>query len=356
MGGRSRGFKPPTRLRPGGSRGVPRYEVIDTFPAFRRFWRDARRLPIDQQLEAWGRDYLGPWPELRRKQIANYADDRVDWKAVARRRIFPALDRRLPRMRKVRDALRRAIPVAVRRCQARWGLDFPVLFVIHVGIGCGAGWATTYRRTPAVLFGVENAAELAWTDPATVVALVEHELAHLLHARWRRRAGLGGLEDHRGPWWQLYEEGWATRCELLLGSSGLHHAKGRTSDWLGWCRANRARLASRFLRAVSARATTRRFFGSWYSIDGYIETGYFLGSEVTREWEARSSLHQIALWTPDQVRRRARASLRRMASGRRADGSRARAAVRARKERDGEEPHVGDPGFHADGARPRSGH
>lgn len=291
------------------------YELIDTFPAFERFWRQARRWPVDRQIERWRRDYLAPWPELLRKQTDNYQETGVDWRAVARRRIFPALDERLPRMRHARRALQKTLPVALQLCRERLGLDFPPRFVIHVGIGCGAGWATTFGKRPAVLFGLENAAELGWTDPPTLAALVEHEIAHLLHDRWRRRARLGGLGGHRGPWWQLYEEGFATYCELLLSPSGRHHSTRGTTDWLDWCRKNRSRLASLFLHAATARKSTRRFFGSWYNVDGHIETGYFLGSEVLREWASRSSLREVAVWTSGQVRRRARTSLGRMAAG-----------------------------------------
>lgn len=39
------------------------------------------------------------------------------------------------------------------------GLDFSITLVIYVGIGCGAGWATTYNRQPAILLGLENIAE-----------------------------------------------------------------------------------------------------------------------------------------------------------------------------------------------------
>lgn len=295
---------------------MTRHSILDTFPAFNQFWQRARSLPIDQAIESWRGDYLRPWPELRRKQIANYREDGVDWRRVARTRIFPSFDERLPRMRKVRSHLLQAIPTAVRRCRSQLDLDFPVTFVVHVGIGCGAGWATTFGGRPAVLFGVENAEEVGWTDRATLVALVEHEIAHLVHERWRRQARVGPLASRRGPWWQLYEEGFATRCELELGGIGSHHATERTQDWLAWCGRNRARLAALFLRTTAACRPTRRFFGSWYNIDGYINTGYYLGSEAIRHAEARASLREIACWNPTQVPGRMRASLRQMVAER----------------------------------------
>lgn len=292
------------------------YRVLDTFPAFDRFWRRGRSLRVDQAIESWWQDYLRPWPELFRKQVADYRHQGIDWRQIARGRVFPTLDERLPRMRAMRTSIRRAIPVAVRRSQERLGLDFPLTFVIHVGIGCGAGWATTFDGRPAVLLGLENAAEVSWTDPTTAAALVAHEVAHLLHDRWRQEARLRGIEGHRGPWWQLYEEGFATYCELELGSIGHHHSAGPARDWLDWCRENRRRLASSFLRRVSSRRSVHPFFGSWNRVDGHINTGYYLGSEMIRDGRVRYSLREIACWTPDEVRRRGRASLRRMAAAR----------------------------------------
>lgn len=293
------------------------YQVLDTFPAFERFWRKARLLPAGDQIDSWRQEYLRPWPELLHKQIASYEEDRASWRSVAARRIFPALDRDLPRMRKARANLLRAIPLAVRRCQSEFGMNFPVIFVIHVGIGCGAGWATSFRRRPAVLFGLENATGDRWIDSDSAVALVEHELAHLLHARWRRQAGVSSPRNRGGPWWQLYEEGFATRCELMLAGPNSDRSAGRGTDWLRWCEANRPRIASLFLRTIRARRPVRRFFGSWYDVDGHIETGYYLGSEVIRDWQSGSTLNEVAYWTPAKVCRRGRASVRRMAADRR---------------------------------------
>jgi hypothetical protein len=273
-----------------------------------------RHRSLDEQIEAWGDRYLGPWPELFRKQVRNYADERVDWRDVAGTRVFPFLSERFDTMDMVHRQLLRAIPVMTRWAHERLGLDVPVTFVIYVGIGCGAGWATTFAGRPAVLLGLENAAELGWTGSATLRALVGHELAHLLHERWRRRARKGGLEKGDGPYWRLYEEGFATRCEFFLGTIGAHHSLARGVDWLAACRRNRARLAALFLRDVAARRSTARFFGSWYRVLGQIETGYFLGSELIRAWEAKATREEIALWSRDRVRRQARTALVEMAT------------------------------------------
>jgi hypothetical protein len=104
-----------------------------------------------------------------------------------------------------------------------------VTFVIYVGIGCGAGWATTFGDSPAVLFGLENIAERGWEDPGTILGLVAHELGHLVHFAWRLR---GGKSAGSGPWWQLYEEGFAQECESrILDTGAVHQAgSGREQD------------------------------------------------------------------------------------------------------------------------------
>jgi len=296
---------------------MPSYDLVDTFPAFLRSWRELRTMPPDRQVEAWRRDYLRPWPDLARVQIQTYRDARQDWRAVARRRVFPALDARLPAMHRIRANLRTAFPVAVARCRAKFALDFPPQFVIHVGIGTGAGWATELRGRPTVLFGLENAAELGWTSPAAATALVEHELSHLIHDQWRRRARADRLRDPAGPWWRLYVEGFATRCEAVLGGESLPRSPSSHPSWSAWCRRNRARLAARFLSATRRHGSVDRFFGSWWNIDGYVETGYFLGAAVVEDWERGASLREISTWSPARVRSRARASMVRLAAGNR---------------------------------------
>ena len=296
--------------------GMASIITLDTIPAFERFWEEARSEAIDRKIDSWRLDYLRPWPELYQKQVADYRRQGVDWRAIARRRIFPRLSERLALMRRVRTSIRHAIPIAVNRGRNALGLDFPVTFVIHVGIGCGAGWATTFGGTPAILFGLENATEREWNDTDSALVMVGHELGHLVHSRWREQARLGTLADHRGPWWQLFTEGFATHCELLIGGRLGDRSSNRAKDWLQWCVRNRANLAHRFLKTVTSRRPARRFFGSWYNIDGYVETGYFLGCEVVHDWRSRFSLREIACWAPNDVRRRARASLQRMATDR----------------------------------------
>jgi hypothetical protein len=289
--------------------------VIDTFPAFERYWARARFEPIGVQIERWESEYMAQWPELLEKQKRNYAEEGMDWRRIARTRIFPRLPERLPRIRKLHRRLRESLPTSWSRSCQLLKPDFPVRFVIYVGIGVGAGWATRYGGEPACLFGLENAAEIASGENAGMPGSVAHEVAHLVHDEWRRKNGLRGLEAPTGPFWRLYEEGFATECERRVDGPRRFRLRTGRPDWFPWCTSHRAWLAATFLRATRLRRSVRRFFASWYNLRGQIECGYFLGAGIVREWAELSSLKEVALMPETAVRRRMRSSLRRIVEG-----------------------------------------
>lgn len=286
-------------------------EVIDTFPRFLTCWSAARILPLEEQIDAWQREYLAPWPELFDKQRDDYAGQGVDWRDIARERVFPFLDERLPDMRAAHDALLDVVPSVYARARETVGLVCGIRAVIHVGNGNGAGWVTPFGGKPAVLFGLENIAECGWNDPESLTGLTAHELGHVLHYEWRRLAGLPSDPD--GAWWfQLYEEGFAQHAEDLTTGTGNWHEAG-DDEWLAWCRANQARLARMFLDDVDRGESVKRFFGSWYEVEGHAQCGYFLGHAMLKAWAAAQPLREIACLPLDEIERRARKALEDMA-------------------------------------------
>ncbi len=292
---------------------MSRPELIDTFPDFERFWRGARHLPRSAQIDRWEHEYMARWPELLTAQKKNYSEAGVDWKQIARRRIFPYLAERLPRMRRLHRNLLRTLPDSWSRTCRILKPDFPVRFVIYVGIGVGAGWATRLGGRPACLFGLENAAELATGYRAGAPGAVSHEVAHLVHDAWRRAARMRGIAARGGPYWQLYVEGFATECERRIDDPRSFAGRTGRSGWLEWCTTHRSWLAAKFLRDVRARRSVRAFFGSWYDLRGQVECGYFLGQEVVREWADATSLKSVAQLPERDFSRRVPVMLRRFA-------------------------------------------
>jgi hypothetical protein len=288
---------------------MPECDIVDTFPAFVRFWEGAKRLSLEAQIELWLTKYMSEWPELLARQQRSYSEQGIEWLALARERVFPFLPEWLPLMREAREGLLACLPGTYDKARQNLGLDFDVFFVIYVGIGCGAGWASSFEGVPACLFGLENIAERGWTEQETLAALAAHELGHLLHQRWRC---IHGLTSGRGPFWQLYEEGFAQRCEHAIMGKNTWHEGSKQRDWLMWCNENRAWLATEFLRTADRAESARPFFGSWFNIRGYSQCGYFLGHEVIREWQDTMDLNDVALLPSDDALQRARESLERM--------------------------------------------
>jgi hypothetical protein len=267
-------------------------EILDTFPAFLTYWEKCRDLPLDAQIERWAQDYLSPWTELLAMQVEDYHDQNIDWQSIARERIFPHLSDWLPAMRLARENLLVVSENIFDRTASTLGVNMQAVYIIHVGIGCGAGWVTRYQGSAAVLFGLENIAESGWHDRDTISGLIAHELGHLAHFTWREEQG---LEIGSGSWWQLYEEGFAQYCENMVRPAQPWHQVKNNPDWLDWCRANRGWLAAEFLRRVDAGEPINPFFGSWFDLQGRKETGYFLGCEAVQHLVAEQTLEKVAL-------------------------------------------------------------
>ncbi len=269
-------------------------EFIDTFPAFLAYQTKVQDKPLSERIERWATEYMARWPELLAKQTEDYSVQNLNWREIAREKIFPYLTERLPAMRQAHRHILESAEPLYSRAQQVLAFESKVIFVIYVGIGCGAGWATTFRGSPAILFGLENIAECGWSSPETIMGLVAHEIGHLVHHHWRAQHG---KSIGSGPWWQLYEEGFAQRCEgLILDSDSWHQASGgNDDDWINWCRSHRGWLAAEFIGTVKSDQPVSPFFGSWLEIRGRSETGYFLGHEAIKELEKHFALKEIAL-------------------------------------------------------------
>ena len=257
------------------------FTLIDTYPNFKAFWDQYRTKSIDQQIDGWRSDYLSPWPGLLTRQIDDYKSDGMDWIEVARERIFPEMEGRISGMELAHANLTAVIePTKTKAVEA---LEFSgdLIVVIYVGVGLGAGWATIYEGKPAVLFGLENIVDCGWTGKDALIGLTAHEIGHLVHFQLREEAG---ISQGSGPWWQLYCEGVAMHCEHLVAGAESWHMRRREGgdDWLDWCRHHRAWLAAEFIGSAHSSDAVRPFFGSWFDIRGYSQTGYFLGLELVK--------------------------------------------------------------------------
>jgi hypothetical protein len=262
--------------------------LIDAADGFLRDLSDPAPAKI---LAAWEQFYSQRFPELHARQVQDYAEAGEDWREIALTRVFPPLWERRGAME---GARRRIVPLwgeVLTRTREAIGLEGEVLAVVHVGIGCGAGWATTYQGRPAVLFGLENIAELGWHVADRLEGLIAHELGHVAHSAWRGEP-LEPVEED--PFGLLYSEGIAQRLEgVILGRESWHLAQDER--WLPWCHAHLPEIARAYRNRAIRGEAVNPFFGSWLGYRGVLFTGHFLGHTVICALERDRTLAELAL-------------------------------------------------------------
>ncbi|MHA1746477.1 MAG: hypothetical protein ACTSWW_10785 [Promethearchaeota archaeon] len=280
-------------------------KIIDLYPKFRILWDQIKDLSVDQQIEHWQKELLSSSQESKElcaMLITNYEEDGEDWQKIATQHVFPKFPEAVPQMIEIHANLLKVLNPIWKEAKMQFNLSFDIKFILYVGIGVGAGWAVQFQDTQAVLFGLENIVECGWKDENTLAALTAHEIGHLIHQNWRSKAKLPVLGT--SPFWQLYEEGFAMRLEhKIMGKNSWHEQTGQKAGWLEWCSSHKAWLAEKFLAQVqsSSKKVIQDFFGSWFKIEGYTQTGYYLGHEIIIELEKDYTLLGIANLSLSQV-------------------------------------------------------
>ncbi|MCF2141731.1 MAG: hypothetical protein K9W44_16890 [Candidatus Lokiarchaeota archaeon] len=287
------------------------YRIISTFEIFEQFWEKNKDLPIQKQISTFAEIFEHKNPELWHMQIDCYKEDGWDWKKIAETQVFPKFPHAVPKMRPIFEKLNNIIPWIFIKAVQKMQFSFDVNFVLYVGIGCGAGWATKFNKKRAVLMGLENIIDCGWHSNETLAGLIAHELGHLVHQEWRDQVNLPNKVQGDDAFWNLYEEGFAMRAEhKIMNSESFHEAEGK-ENWISWCYSHRNWLAKEYLRSLRNDEKIRRFFGSWFEVQGYKQTGYFLGHEILKEWEIQDKLSfkEIALLPLDEINNRVRQTL-----------------------------------------------
>lgn len=286
--------------------------LLDAAAGFLRILRSLPNPTPGEILAAWERFYGQAFPELHGKQIQDYTGAGQDWREIALTRVFPPLPERLELMEEARTRLARLWGEVAARARRVLGLEQEVAAIVHVGIGCRAGWAMMYQGKPAVLFGLENIAELGWQAAECLEGLIAHELGHVAHHAWRGEPLEPVEEDPLGI---LYTEGFAQRMEdVILGRESWHLSPDR--EWLPWCRAHLREIARAYRdRAIRAEAVNP-FFGSWLSYQGVPFTGHFLGHAAIGALEQDRSLAELARLPLAQVQASMDGLLRKLEAGR----------------------------------------
>jgi hypothetical protein len=288
---------------------LKKWKIFDTFDDFKEIWPLMKNTDIENQIEIWVTKYMHKWPDLLKMQIESYQNDGEDWKKIAKEHVFPKLGATFKHMKQVKNELKKAINFVAPRTLQKFKLDFPLNFVIYVGIGVGAGWATEFREKPAVLYGLENIIDCGWKTFDSLAPLSAHEIGHLIHFHWRKERNLP--IERQSPFWQLYEEGFAMRCEHKIMEEESWHQQIGQENWVPWCKSHLSYLSQKFLDECGDNNTEmlQNFFGSWYDIEGKKQTGYYLGHEIVKFWEKQEDFKEIAMLKMNEIDEKVKKSL-----------------------------------------------
>ncbi len=161
--------------------------------------------------------------------------------------------------------------------------------ILYISCGCGAGWAYEYREDPAVYLGLDMIAYLKWLSESEIKGLIVHELCHLLNMKLQNTTPREFSRMENNPYFLLYSEGFAMRCEHRVMGGELWRIASNKS-WISWCRRNLNYLAKLYLEYAGKGLPVNIFYGSFYNIRGYSQTGYFLGHEAIKYLEQKENM------------------------------------------------------------------
>jgi len=275
------------------------YEFIDAFALFDELWPEIKQLPFDMQAETWVDHFTVRYPALARMYIEAHAEDGEDWCTVLRERFFARAHELLTAMRRAAALLPNITREVADKARQMHLIDFPVVFMM-LGPAGYAGWGARHEGRRACLFGLDAIADLGWQEARTLEGLTAHELGHVIYAEWRER---DGIPDGKGPFWQLYREGFAQNVEHTIAGEDSWHMEAPTAGWAAWCADHVSYLANEFLKTARHGQPVHKFFGSLphLNICGYRQTGYFLGSEAVRRTQSRMGIKAASLLDRSKV-------------------------------------------------------
>lgn len=255
--------------------------LIDTFPTFLKHWKGTK--------ESW-LAYISNYPELFEKIRWDYERYNDDWHKY----LDVPIQRDLEELKLAHDKLIKAIPKVEEKIKEFFSIGEGYYIVIYVGLGNGAGWVTEFKEKPAILFGLENIAELKWFDK--VGGLIAHEFGHLIH--WiLRKENIEKLEEEQIFW--LYTEGFAQRIEDSIFEKPWHLGDEK---WFKWCEENEKLITKEFLKCIEEKKPLNPFFGSWFEVFEKKFLGYYLGHKFILWLEEGFSLEEIAKLEKEKIR------------------------------------------------------
>ncbi len=175
--------------------------------------------------------------------------------------------------------------------------------ILYLGLCNGAGWVCELSGRTTVLLGIEKIMELGWIDERSMTGLLFHELGHVYQKQYGRFMFItSSMKDHF--LWKLFTEGVAMVFEQeLVGDRDFYQQD--VNGWKDWCEENYTNILASFVRDLQTMSPEdQRYFGDWVSLEGYGDTGYFLGTKFVRFLLKSDEFDHIIAYDIDTVKER----------------------------------------------------
>lgn len=173
----------------------------------------------------------------------------------------------------------------------KFNVDLDVTIILYLGLGNGAGWATTIKNHNVVLIGLEKVVELGWCSESDMQALIYHELGHIYHSLFEHENLM--ITKREKYIRQLYREGIAMVFEQTL-CDDVNRYHQNVDNWLDWCKDNEKLIKTEYLKRINNKESVQDFFGDWCSFMNHSDVGYYLGTAFIRFLMNDYSLQEIA--------------------------------------------------------------
>jgi len=267
-----------------------RIKLIDTYPYFRNVLVNTRKFASKNNVAYALKNYLEKYSRIY--ELINQCYEVSDWFNICLNTLANSI-RNIKNLDKAWKSIYSTLPDAIVLFVKAFknevgGRDF--IFVIYISCGCGAGWAAEYDRKPAVLLGLDMISNLGWVSKEKIKGLIIHELCHIAHMIIRKTNYQHFSELEKNPYFLLYSEGFAMKCEHeIIGSENWRIAPKK--EWVNWCRRNLGFLAKLYMEYAEKNKAVNVFYGTFFNIKGYLQTGYYLGHELIKYLERKYSLN-----------------------------------------------------------------
>lgn len=116
-------------------------KLIDTYIDFLIFYNKTKFENLNQKISEFQLLYMSKYPELFNREISEYKKYNINPISMLERYLLE-LDYYLVYIEEARENILSLSNRILNRAMKEFKMDFDVLFVIYVGIGLAAGWAT----------------------------------------------------------------------------------------------------------------------------------------------------------------------------------------------------------------------